>query len=95
MKKKYDLPFGSSGKGTPTKAAEEPKVPTTPSKNRVTKNKTPAKKGTPKSKGKAEVKDETSDEEMTSPTKIETHGKSLLYKPIPYHRIDILTIADF
>jgi hypothetical protein len=78
LKKKYDLPFGS-GKGTPTKSSDEPKAPTTPSKNRVTKSKAPAKKAaTPKTKPRVEVKDEFSDEDMSVANTAKARGRSLL-----------------
>jgi hypothetical protein len=69
LKKKYDLPFGTgiSTKASPTKSSgDEPKIPMTPSKNRVIRTKTP-KKGTPKSKVKVEPEDEGSDEGMKTP----------------------------
>jgi hypothetical protein len=69
IKKKYDLPFGSSA-STKTTAAKsgdsggEAKIPLTPTKNRVTKTKTP-KRGlaTPMRKAKAGAKYEFSEEE--------------------------------
>ena len=38
MKKKYNLPFGSGTSRGSTSTSPEPKVPTTPAKNRVTKS---------------------------------------------------------
>lgn len=79
MKKKYNLPFTSgTSKGAKgdaaaatsspkaaAKTASEAKVPTTPSKNRVSKRvavkKTPAPK-TPKGKGNTKVKEEKSED---------------------------------
>lgn len=68
LKKKYNLPFGTTKGDTPKKASgaggsNEPAVPSTPSKQRVTKARTPAakKKATPKGKKGAKVEAEEQD----------------------------------
>jgi hypothetical protein len=69
LKKKYDLPIGTAKSDTPKKAsdasgANEPAIPATPSKQRVTKTRTPIKKNAvPKTKGKKAAKKEAPEDD--------------------------------
>ncbi|QSZ33713.1 hypothetical protein DSL72_005284 [Monilinia vaccinii-corymbosi] len=77
IKKKYDLPFGASSRTAedmastkPANGDDEPAVPTTPSKNRVTKAKaiprSRATKKTSAKKSKKAVSDDDEEDELTS-----------------------------